>query len=226
MEQVRNKTSSKYLSIEVILITVISIGICKLLLINFDSEAMMALIVPVILVSAAIIPTLIRKSDLSQIGFNIGNIRLILRLHVITCVAVFTVLLCGIMLLDHYKVLLPMRPIIPERRLYIWFCYQFLFAAVPEELFFRGYLQSNIINILNTVAGKKSVFLSWCAIFISAMVFAVSHAVLLGNVISLITFFPGLILGWLFFRTNSLLAPILFHGIANIGYAVIAGLIA
>jgi membrane protease YdiL (CAAX protease family) len=37
-----------------------------------------------------------------------------------------------------------------------------------------------------------------------------------------LTFLPGLILAWLFLRTGSLLAPIVFHGLANVSYAMMA----
>jgi len=40
--------------------------------------------------------------------------------------------------------------------------------------------------------------------------------------VSAVTFLPGLILGWLFIRTGSLLAPILFHGLANTFYCMLA----
>ncbi|MBN2589184.1 MAG: CPBP family intramembrane metalloprotease [Sedimentisphaerales bacterium] len=227
MEQASNKTSGKSLLIEIIVITIISIGVSKLLQVGFsDNQTLMALAVPVILISAAIIPTIVRRKDLCQIGFRIGDFRRQLKVLFAAFVIVFSALVAGVLLLDHYKVQLPMRPIIPEGRLYIWFCYQILFVAIPEEVFFRGYLQSNIIYLFNTVTGKKFRFLEWYGIIICAIVFAVSHVILLGSIISIITFLPGLIMGWLFFRTNSLIAPILFHSIANIGYGIIATVIA
>ncbi len=227
MEQAGSRTFVKSLSIEIILVTILSIGICKFLQTFFcNNEAVMTLAVPVILITAAIIPTIVRGKNLSQIGFRTGDIQLQLKILFVVFAVVFPGLVIGILLLDHYKVPLPMRPIIPEGRLFIWFCYQILFVAIPEEIFFRGYLQSNIIYLLNTVTVKKNGFLEWYGIIICAVVFAVSHAVFLGSAISILTFFPGLIMGWLFFRTNSLLAPILFHIIANIGYGVIAAIIA
>ncbi len=226
MDQANNKTY-KSLFIEIIAITIISIGISKLLKTVFhDSESITTLAVPVILISAAIIPTIIHRKNLSQIGLRTGDLKLQFKILFITCAMVFPLLFIGVLLLDHYKVSLPMRPIIPEGRFYIWFCYQILFVAIPEEIFFRGYLQSNIIYLFSSLSGKKIRFLEWYGIIICAVAFALSHVVLLGSSISLITFFPGLIMGWLFFRTNSLLAPILFHVIANIGYGVIAAIIA
>jgi membrane protease YdiL (CAAX protease family) len=57
---------------------------------------------------------------------------------------------------------------------------------------------------------------------ISAAVFALSHAVLLESPAATVVFFPGLIFGWLYCRTESLLAPILFHGLANVCYGLMA----
>jgi membrane protease YdiL (CAAX protease family) len=42
----------------------------------------------------------------------------------------------------------------------------------------------------------------------------------------IITFLPGLIFGWLLVKTKSLLAPVLFHGLANAVYGLIAAALA
>ena len=60
----------------------------------------------------------------------------------------------------------------------------------------------------------------------SHSLFALAHLIILYDLSSLATFFPGLILAWLFIKTRSLLAPILFHAFANIFYALITALIA
>jgi hypothetical protein len=57
-------------------------------------------------------------------------------------------------------------------------------------------------------------------VLISAILFALAHWFVVGSPIAVLTFFPGLALGWLFLRTRSLLAPILFHGLANTFYAI------
>jgi len=61
---------------------------------------------------------------------------------------------------------------------------------------------------------------------LSAAFFAIAHAMVYGQLISVLTFLPGLILGWLFVQTRSLLAPILFHGLANTWYLFVFGLLA
>ena len=69
---------------------------------------------------------------------------------------------------------------------------------------------------------KNRAFLEIIGIIISATVFAVSHCLILGSIMPIITFLPGLIFGWLLVRAKSLLAPILFHGLANVFYGLIA----
>jgi len=103
-----------------------------------------------------------------------------------------------------------------------WLVYQFLYVAVAEELFFRGYLQANVMRLLGDARPGSRRIDPYVAIVISAGCFALAHAVVQGQITSLLTFLPGLILAWLFIRTHSLLAPILFHGLANVSYGVIA----
>jgi membrane protease YdiL (CAAX protease family) len=101
-----------------------------------------------------------------------------------------------------------------------------MYVAVAEEVFFRGFLQSNILRLTNTMAGNRFRFQQWISICVSAACFAAAHIIVQGQIISALTFLPGLVLGWLFIRTKSLLAPILFHGLANMGYYVMAGVFA
>jgi membrane protease YdiL (CAAX protease family) len=57
---------------------------------------------------------------------------------------------------------------------------------------------------------------------LSATCFAVAHVIVQGQVTSIVTFLPGVLMAWLFIRTRSLLAPILFHGLANATYGIMA----
>ncbi|MCH7558803.1 MAG: CPBP family intramembrane metalloprotease [Planctomycetes bacterium] len=60
---------------------------------------------------------------------------------------------------------------------------------------------------------------------LSAACFAVAHIIVWGQIISVFTFLPDLICGWLFIRTRSLLEPILFHGLANACYLLRAAML-
>jgi hypothetical protein len=72
---------------------------------------------------------------------------------------------------------------------------------------------------------KNRAFVDIVGIIISAAVFAISHCLILESVMPIITFLPGLIFGWLLLRTKSLITPILFHGLANVVYGLMAALL-
>ena len=118
-----------------------------------------------------------------------------------------------------------------------WVAYQFLYVAVAEETFFRGYLLANLRGVSpeerKSEAGGQNQGLRcqqsalsiehWAAIAASSGCFAAAHAVLQAQAAGLLTFLPGLVLGWLFVRTGTLLAPILFHGLANVVWQMTVG---
>lgn len=94
---------------------------------------------------------------------------------------------------------------------------QLLLVALPEEVFFRGYLQYKLGN--NTKG-----------IVIVSLLFALGHFVTLciggGHNIAVcsqavLTFFPSLVMGYLYFRTKTLWASILFHFLANVVYITV-----
>jgi len=184
-------------------------------------------VTPCILVSAVIIPTVIKKSSLSEIGLSLGQTRHSLVVLGWTCLVVFPAMFCGLWLLKSYGLNLPLRPVLPQNQQWVsWLFYQFMYVAVAEEVFFRGFLQSNILRLMNTVMAGWPAQQCWVSIVISAACFAAAHMIVQGQIISVLTFLPGLVLGWLFIRTKSLLAPILFHGLANMSYYVMAGVFA
>ncbi len=86
--------------------------------------------------------------------------------------------------------------------------FQFLGVAFPEEVFFRGYIQESL---------KRN----FQAVLITGLLFSLSHlpdAIFSNNWISLMSFFPSLIMGWLYLRTGNILPGIIFHFFANILY--------
>jgi membrane protease YdiL (CAAX protease family) len=180
-------------------------------------------VAPGILVAAAIIPTVVKRRKFADIGFNIKQIRNSLMVLGRTCMVVFPVTFFGCWLLKSYGLDLPLRPMLPGGQNWAcWLFYQFMYVAVAEEVFFRGYVQGNILRLTSTVKLGQYGLQQWLSIALSAACFAAAHIIVQGQIISVLTFLPGLILGWLFIRTRSLLAPILFHGLANICYFLMA----
>ncbi len=87
-------------------------------------------------------------------------------------------------------------------------------VAFPEEIFYRGYMQSR----LNEVYAKKYTFLGvrfGFGLLYTAFLFALGHYVIAYQVPTLATFFPGLVFGWLREKTGTVVASILFHALCN-----------
>ena len=178
-------------------------------------------VAPGILVSAALIPPAITRRRFVEIGLSIRQVKSTLPVVCWTCIVVFPAMFGGLWLLKSYGLPLPLLPALLRGQNWIyWLLYQFMYVAVAEEVFFRGYLQNNILRLASKIRDKQASVEKWISISISAACFAAAHIIVHGKIILALTFLPGLILGWLFVRTKSLLAPILFHGLANTFYCV------
>jgi hypothetical protein len=91
---------------------------------------------------------------------------------------------------------------------------QLLMVALPEEFFYRGYLLTRLDAIF-PIRVFWGIPISWGNI-ITSLLFALTHFVIGWSPHRLAVFFPSLIFGILKQRTQSLLAPILFHASANV----------
>ena len=80
-----------------------------------------------------------------------------------------------------------------------------ILAPLAEEVVFRGAILRTLLGIMS----KKN---HWVAIIISAAIFGVVHANLAQFVNALLM---GLLLGWMYYRTGSLVPGILLHWINN-----------
>jgi uncharacterized protein len=97
---------------------------------------------------------------------------------------------------------------------------QLVVIALPEEAFFRGYLQSSLDRawpprwrILGADLGP-----GW---LLSAAIFAVGHVLTIRHPARLAVFFPALVFGWLRKRSGGVGAPIVFHAACNVFSAVL-----
>ncbi|MBA3500176.1 MAG: CPBP family intramembrane metalloprotease [Deltaproteobacteria bacterium] len=92
---------------------------------------------------------------------------------------------------------------------------QLVVVALPEELFFRGFL----LGLLEKRFPPKRRILGGgigLALVLSAVAFALIHLPKDGDPRALATFFPGLLFGWLRSATGSILASTLTHAGSNI----------
>jgi uncharacterized protein len=97
-----------------------------------------------------------------------------------------------------------------------------LFAiALPEELFYRGYLQSALDRAM---PARLKVFGAEVGpgLLLASAIFAVGHLLTTPNPSRLSVFFPSLLFGWLRSRTGGIGAPVLFHAACNLFSAHLA----
>jgi membrane protease YdiL (CAAX protease family) len=92
---------------------------------------------------------------------------------------------------------------------------QLVIIALPEEAFYRGYLQSRLddafpsrVRILGAEVGP--------ALIISSVIFALGHFATIREPARLAVFFPSLVFGWLRARTKGIGASVAFHASCNI----------
>jgi uncharacterized protein len=92
---------------------------------------------------------------------------------------------------------------------------QLIVVALPEELFFRGFL----LGLLEKRFPPKRRLLGGgigLALVLSSIAFGLIHIPKQGDPSTVATLFPGLLFGWMRSATGSILAPTLVHGASNI----------
>jgi uncharacterized protein len=98
---------------------------------------------------------------------------------------------------------------------------QLLVIALPEEAFYRGYLQTSLERELSP---KLSIFgtrIGWGLVLTSA-IFAVGHLFTDLNPARLAVFFPSLVFGFLRIRSKGIGASVAFHAMCNLFSAYLA----
>ena len=92
---------------------------------------------------------------------------------------------------------------------------QVVVIALPEELFFRGYMLHRLEQVWKprwrVLGGGLGL-----ALVVSSLLFAVSHVVVDMTPARAAVFFPGLLFGWLRSATGSILAPTIVHAASNL----------
>jgi membrane protease YdiL (CAAX protease family) len=92
---------------------------------------------------------------------------------------------------------------------------QVLGIAMPEEMFYRGYVQT----ALDDKSPWRWRFLGaelGAGILLGSAVFALGHLATTGQPARLSVFFPSLVFGWLRARTGGIGAAVVFHAACNI----------
>ena len=92
---------------------------------------------------------------------------------------------------------------------------QLLVVAVPEEVFFRGYLQGRLEARFPPTRRLWGAPVGW-ALVLASFLFALGHVLVDFNPQRMAVFFPGLVFGWMRARTGSLAAAAVFHTLCNL----------
>lgn len=92
---------------------------------------------------------------------------------------------------------------------------QLVIIALPEEAFYRGYLQSRLDEALPWKARILGADIG-PSLLITSLVFALGHFATIREPARLAVFFPSLVFGWLRARTGGIGAGVTFHASCNI----------
>jgi membrane protease YdiL (CAAX protease family) len=107
----------------------------------------------------------------------------------------------------HFKLRMPAN-------LGLWALDQLLVVALPEEFFYRGYLQGRLRDAFpqgKLLAGARL----GPAFFLTALLFALGHLAIF-QPWRLAVFFPALLFGWLRERTGTIVGCSVFHAACNL----------
>lgn len=92
---------------------------------------------------------------------------------------------------------------------------QLVVVAIPEELFFRGYLMGRFEERWPSRRRFLGAAVGWPLVLSSAL-FALGHVLVDFDPARLAVFVPGLVFGWMRSRTGSLAAGAMFHALCNL----------
>ena len=87
--------------------------------------------------------------------------------------------------------------------------HQLIWVAVPEEVFFRGYLWRRLAQEASPEPSRPRRILA------NATLFAATHYLIHPGAWALATWFPGLYFAWVRCRSRTLMVPIVCHAVAN-----------
>jgi membrane protease YdiL (CAAX protease family) len=95
-----------------------------------------------------------------------------------------------------------------------WLLGQLVVTALPEELFFRGFVHQLLERVWPP---RRRIFGGGVglALLVSSALFAAVHLILQPYLYRLAVFFPALLFGWMYSATGSILAGTMAHFISN-----------
>ncbi len=97
----------------------------------------------------------------------------------------------------------------------LYFFNHLILVALPEEIFFRGYLEGELTKVFVPKAKLWGAPFGW-GVILSALIFAFSHSLIQFQWWHFSIFFPALLFSWLRQKTGSVWVAVLFHAVCNV----------
>ncbi len=212
------KTSTRVL-LEVTVVFAAVIGLCKILYafrdILFVTQTLPILTAALFLYATMVLLYLMKKKARDW-GITITGFFFSIKKALVLFFLLLSVYVSLLFIYRHFLFQSAIDLTFPSN-LTILLIYQFLCIALPEEVFYRGYMQSSLNEIFTPdwklVLSTPSLGFGW---IYTAFLFALGHYLITFNIITLWTFFFGLLLGWLREWTGGIVAPIVLHALFNV----------
>ena len=106
---------------------------------------------------------------------------------------------------------------LPEQAFLLPFFHLF-FVAIPEEMFYRGFMQKRLNAVFEPKWNVFGVKLGW-GWLLTCVLFAFGHSIVSFQWWHFAIFFPSLVFGWLREKTGDILAGAWFHAWCNVTVA-------
>ena len=98
--------------------------------------------------------------------------------------------------------------------------YHLFFVAIPEEVFYRGYLQTRFDEHFGTPWKVLGANVGW-GLVLTCVLFAFGHSLIAPQWWHAFIFFPSLVFGWMRAKTGGPMAGALFHAWSNVTVATL-----
>lgn len=99
---------------------------------------------------------------------------------------------------------------------------QLFFVGLPEEYFYRGYVQPTLARIWPERGWGRGRLRLSAAVVLASVLFALGHFLIDWRITRLAVFFPSLLFGILRERSGGILAPMVFHALCNTMVEIVA----
>ncbi len=212
--------SVRHLWLELVVVCLVVLGSIKLAL---TIQGLIGVTLgPIMLIGVPLVLCTRRGCPWRELGLDWGRPPRDIRYLGLAGAVGLTLLFLGLLVCRLTRVdILPRGSVAPENW-FGWALSQCTHVAFPEEVFFRGYLVSLLLAIGRCRWQERPERTLVFSVVLSSLLFALSHVFVWGEPARVLTFFPGLLMGWLFVKTRSLVMPVAFHTMANWAYVFVA----